>query len=48
MHGGFLDLTGQDVQQDLRVTNEGITKAIYKYDETRKTWVPDIMLLQNE
>ncbi|MCH4008090.1 tRNA pseudouridine(55) synthase TruB [Companilactobacillus sp.] len=47
-HGGFLDLPDADIKQDLRVTKDGVTKAIYQWDTQRKTWVPDIMLLKNE
>lgn len=47
-HGGFLNISDADVQQDLRVTKGGVTKAIYKYDPSRSLWVPDIMLLKNE
>ncbi|AKP66658.1 tRNA pseudouridine(55) synthase TruB [Companilactobacillus ginsenosidimutans] len=48
LHGGFLDLPDADESQDLRVQKDSVTKAIYKFDKVRKTWVPDIMLLKNE
>lgn len=48
LHGGFLDLPQADTSQNLRVTREGITKAIYKFDKNRNTWIPDMMLLKNE
>ncbi|WP_125768574.1 tRNA pseudouridine(55) synthase TruB [Companilactobacillus furfuricola] len=48
IHGGFLNLNQQNQDELLRVQRNGVTKAIYRFDPDRNTWVPDIMLLQNE
>lgn len=48
LHGGFLNLDQLDKSELLRVQWKGVTKAIYRFDKDRNTWVPDIMLLQNE
>jgi len=48
LHGGFLELSGEDVSQLLRVRREGVTKALYKYDNIRDMWIPDLMLLNNK
>lgn len=48
LHGGFLNLPVENINQAIRVRRNGITKALYKYDDQRKTWIPDTMLLKNE
>lgn len=47
-HGGFLELSQYDTKNNLRVTKNNITKAIYKYDPKDSMWKPDTMLLNNE
>ncbi|MQS51522.1 tRNA pseudouridine(55) synthase TruB [Companilactobacillus mishanensis] len=48
LHGGFLDIDDADKNQELRVLKDGVSKALYKYDLDRKTWVPELMLLNND
>ena len=48
LHGGFLDLKNYDHKQNLRVTRDNVTKAIYKYNDERQLWIPDTMLLNND
>jgi Pseudouridine synthase len=47
-HGGFLDLPDEDKTKQLRVIRDNVTKALYKYDEDRGLWIPDLMLLNNK
>ncbi|MQS75119.1 tRNA pseudouridine(55) synthase TruB [Companilactobacillus halodurans] len=48
LHGGFLEKIDSDKTKQLRVTRQGITKALYKYDKVRDMWIPDLMLLNNK
>ncbi|KRO00938.1 tRNA pseudouridine(55) synthase TruB [Companilactobacillus kimchiensis] len=47
-HGGFLEEIDSDKTKQLRVMRAGVTKAIYKYDNVRDMWIPDLMLLNNK
>ncbi|WP_334328527.1 tRNA pseudouridine(55) synthase TruB [Companilactobacillus sp. HBUAS59699] len=48
LHGGFLDLSGYDKSNLMRVTRNHVTKAIYKYNDERQLWIPETMLLNND